>query len=602
MKTKTLAMKTQRPHSLKILAVSLLLSVIASSAQETGSLPTVTMAANNSAPGQDLFVSEANGSVAKISPDGAQSIFAAGMKRPLGLAVDRAGNLFVADGFSATIYKFTPDGAGSAFATNIYSPFALAFDSAGNLFATDDYGSVYVFNPDGAHSLFASGMQHTSALAFDSAGNLFVTDSGSASNDAHIYKFTPVGAGSTFASGLDESYGLASKSAGDLFYSDYLTGDIYRFTAEGQQSTFASGLNYPDGLAFDGAGILYVADPGSGNIYKFTTDGARSTLASGLNGPTFIAFAPNTAPVDTTPPTVTVTTGDSSAGENDLNAGWFTISRTGDTGAALTVYFTIGGTATSGSDYQPLGDSVSIPAGAVSADVVVQPIDDSEAEGTETVVLTLSSNAVYMLESPSSATVTITDNDTLPVLTVQVTDPNASETGPDPGTFTISRSGDTNSDLTVYYTFGLGGGTASYGTDYQTVPGTAGNPLPYSVTIPASATSVAVTVVPIDDDEPEPSETVVLTLYPDYAHEAYKIGEPANATVTIADNDPVVTDPTIRAGNLFVSDGSGRGNIYQFAPDGTRSTFASGLSGGLAFDQADNLFVAAGDIYKFAPD
>ena len=92
MKTKTLAMKTQRPHSLKILAVSLLLSVIASSAQETGSLPTVTMAANNSAPGQDLFVSEANGSVAKISPDGAQSIFAAGMKRPLGLAVDRAGN------------------------------------------------------------------------------------------------------------------------------------------------------------------------------------------------------------------------------------------------------------------------------------------------------------------------------------------------------------------------------------------------------------------------------------------------------------------------------------------------------------------------------
>ena len=63
-----------------------------------------------------------------------------------------------------------------------------------------------------------------------------------------------------------------------------------------------------------------------------------------------------------------------------------------------------------------------------------------------------------------------------------------------------------------------------------------------------------------------------------------------------------MTDPTIRAGNLFVSDGSGRGNIYQFAPDGTRSTFASGLSGGLAFDQADNLFVAAGDIYKFAPD
>ncbi|PYJ62459.1 MAG: hypothetical protein DME24_03650 [Verrucomicrobia bacterium] len=162
-------MKTLRPHALKTLAVSLLLSVIASSSQETGSPSTVIMAANNSSSGQDLFVSEANGSVVKISPDGAQSIFAAGMKRPLGLALDRAGNLFVADRFSATIYKFTPDGAGSAFATNIYSPFALAFDSAGNLFATDDDGSVYVFTPDGARSLFASGMQHTSALAFDSA-------------------------------------------------------------------------------------------------------------------------------------------------------------------------------------------------------------------------------------------------------------------------------------------------------------------------------------------------------------------------------------------------------------------------------------------------
>src|SRR5207302_7458276 len=140
-------MKTLRPHSVKTLAVSLLLSVIASSAQETGSLPTVTMAANNSAPGQDLFVSEANGSVVKISPDGAQSTFAAGMKRPLGLAVDRAGNVFVADGFSATVYKFTPDGAGSALAATLYRPFDLPLDSPGNPFATDDHGSVYVFTP-----------------------------------------------------------------------------------------------------------------------------------------------------------------------------------------------------------------------------------------------------------------------------------------------------------------------------------------------------------------------------------------------------------------------------------------------------------------------
>src|SRR6266487_3041490 len=63
------------------------------------------------------------------------------------------------------------------------------------------------------------------------------------------------------------------------------------------------------------------------------------------------------------------------------------------------------------------------------------------------------------------------------------------------------------------------------------------------------------------------------------------------------------------AGNLFEADFGG--TIYKFAPDGTRSTFATGLNApqGLAFDSAGNLFAAeyAGDIqngtiYKFAPD
>jgi DNA-binding beta-propeller fold protein YncE len=65
---------------------------------------------------------------------------------------------------------------------------------------------------------------------------------------------------------------------------------------------------------------------------------------------------------------------------------------------------------------------------------------------------------------------------------------------------------------------------------------------------------------------------------------------------------------TAQAQNLFESDG-GSGNIYEFTPNGTRSTFASGLSvpAGLAFDSAGNLFVAddgdfsstGGMIYKF---
>src|SRR5438477_12749015 len=53
------------------------------------------------------------------------------------------------------------------------------------------------------------------------------------------------------------------------------------------------------------------------------------------------------------------------------------------------------------------------------------------------------------------------------------------------------------------------------------------------------------------------------------------------------------------AQNLFVSSDAAGGNIYEFTPNGVRSTFASGLAGALAFDKAGNLFVSdSGDIYK----
>jgi len=59
------------------------------------------------------------------------------------------------------------------------------------------------------------------------------------------------------------------------------------------------------------------------------------------------------------------------------------------------------------------------------------------------------------------------------------------------------------------------------------------------------------------------------------------------------------------AGKLFESDG-GSGNIFEFTPNGAKSTFASGLfqPEGLAFDNAGNLFVAdagSGTIYEFTP-
>jgi YD repeat-containing protein len=114
-------------------------------------------------------------------------------------------------------------------------------------------------------------------------------------------------------------------------------------------------------------------------------------------------------------PTVTVSATDAGASEQGPDAGTFTVSRTGATGAALTVNYTVGGTATGATDYASVGTSVTIPAGAASQVVTVMPVDDAAVEsGGETVTLTLAANAAYTLGTPSSATVDIADNDTTP--------------------------------------------------------------------------------------------------------------------------------------------------------------------------------------------
>ena len=239
-------------------------------------------------------------------------------------------------------------------------------------------------------------------------------------------------------------------------------------------------------------------------------------------------------------PTVTVVATDANASEQGPDTGTFTITRAGDMSSALTVNYTLSGTAQNGTDYQRVGTSVTIAAGASSATVTVTPVDDTQVEGDETVLLTVASDAAYNVGSPSSATVTITDDDqpppVKPTVSVVATDANASEQGSDPGTFTFTRTGNTGTALTVNFMLG---GTATKWDDYRRPEGD----MPESVTILAGASSTILTVVAVDDNEVEGDETIVLTIATD---PAYDVGSPATATVTIADNDqPPPEKPTV---------------------------------------------------------
>ena len=108
-------------------------------------------------------------------------------------------------------------------------------------------------------------------------------------------------------------------------------------------------------------------------------------------------------------PVVSVAATDATAVEATLNPGTFTVTRTGSTTAALTVNFTMSGTATNGADYATVTGNAVIAPLATTATVTIAPINDSVPEGTETAILTLNSGAGYSVGSPASATVTISD-------------------------------------------------------------------------------------------------------------------------------------------------------------------------------------------------
>ncbi len=175
-----------------------------------------------------------------------------------------------------------------------------------------------------------------------------------------------------------------------------------------------------------------------GYSYNWTDIGAGtySLTAKGTDN----TGAPTTSSgVDVTVslPTVTVTATDAEALEPGSNTGTFTVSRTGSTGSSLVVNFSVGGTATSGSDYTSIGTSVTIPGGVSSQTVVVTPIDELSVEAIETVTLTLSTNAIYTVGSPSNATINISDNDTYPP-TASITQPTSGAVIAASGSVTIN--------------------------------------------------------------------------------------------------------------------------------------------------------------------
>ena len=119
-----------------------------------------------------------------------------------------------------------------------------------------------------------------------------------------------------------------------------------------------------------------------------------------------------------------------------------------------------------------------------------------------------------------------------PTVGIVATKPASDESGTNPGEFTLTRTGDTLSPLTVNY--GVGG-SAVNGFDYPALLGT--------VTFPAGAASVKIPLSPNPDLQVEGLDTVILTLTPG---PGYLVGAQSSATVTIADSPATLYVSSLR--------------------------------------------------------
>ncbi len=259
----------------------------------------------------------------------------------MGLAVDSAGNLYIADQLNARVRKVTRDGViqtiagtgtlahsgdgGTALNGGLGYPCGVTVDSAGNYYIAETAanivrkvsttGTITTYAGNGGQGYVGDGGKATDAalngplgLLVDPAGNLYISE---LANNV-VRKVTPDGTISTFAgngtgsyfgdggpasnAGLNMPEGLAIDAAGNIYIGDTLNHRVRKVTPDGTITTVAGNsstrgfagdggpavnatLNYPYGVAVDKSGNLYIADLGNNRVRMVTTNGVIRTIA-----------------------------------------------------------------------------------------------------------------------------------------------------------------------------------------------------------------------------------------------------------------------------------------------------------------------------------
>jgi hypothetical protein len=223
--------------------------------------------------------------------------------------------------------------------------------------------------------------------------------------------------------------------------------------------------------------------------------------------------------------------------------------------APVTVQVTvIGGTATPGSDYQPLASgTVAIATGQSTVDLALVLIDDARHEADQTVDLVLSSPVNAFLGVQATHRLTIIDNDPLPTVSFAAATTSRGEaTGVVP--LHIVLSGPSEVPVTVLMT--RSGGTASDGLDLTATP-------PVTLTFPVDVTDRVVDISLINDSLYEGDETATWSLS---ASTGAMLGLQAGHALTIVDDDVPPTFAFATAASSVAQDAGVLSLPLVFAP------------------------------------
>jgi hypothetical protein len=241
---------------------------------------------------------------------------------------------------------------------------------------------------------------------------------------------------------------------------------------------------------------------------------------------------------DDAAPTVTLSTGVSSIAET---AGSTTVTATlsAASGLATTVNLTFTGTATVTTDYTLL-TSITIPAGNTSASITLASVSDTKYEGNETVIIDISTVTNGTESGTQQQTVTITDDDTAPTVTLSTGVASIAETaGSTTVTATLSAASGLATTVNLAFT-----GTAIVTTDYTLLT---------SITIPAGSTSASITLASVSDALYEGNETVIIDI--STVTNGTESGT-QQKTVTITDDETAPT-VTLSTGASTIAETSG---------------------------------------------